>query len=228
MMALIILLFTGFLSNLPVTILAAIVLVAVSRLVRPNEFRRLYRISKRQFVIAAAAFFGVLIAGLLIGVLIGLGISILDLLDRIYRPQVNILGHLPGSDVFTNLREHPENRQLEDILIVKVNHSILFFNADNIRESIQRIVKAERRPIKLLVLELESSPIVDIDGADMLAELNASLKKRRIDLRLAGLSDSAFQIVEDVGLRIQSEPDSTVQDEIVSWRGKMEPLVDYP
>jgi hypothetical protein len=65
------------LHDLPQPVLAAVVLMAVSGLFKLSDLRRLWRFSRAEFAVAAAAILGVLGSGLLRGVLIGVVISLL-------------------------------------------------------------------------------------------------------------------------------------------------------
>ena len=101
----------GLLRDLPQPVLAAIVLMAVTGLFKLSELRRLWRFSRAEFGVAAAALLGVLGSGLLRGVLIGAVISVLLLLRRASRPRTTELGRVPGTDYFADAVRHPENER---------------------------------------------------------------------------------------------------------------------
>ena len=101
---------SGLLRNLPQPVLAAVVLVAVAGLFKIDEFRRLWRSHRSEFVVAAAALAGVLGSGLLHGVMIGAVISLVMLLRRASQPHVAVLGRVPGTDVYGSLAANPETR----------------------------------------------------------------------------------------------------------------------
>ena len=86
-MAVVTLFLAGLLRDLPQPVLAAIVLMAVSSLFKLSDLRRLWRFSRAEFAVAAAALLGVLGSGLLRGVLIGAVISLLLILRRGSRPR---------------------------------------------------------------------------------------------------------------------------------------------
>ncbi len=66
-LAIILLFFTNLLTNLPEVILAAIVLHAVTGLIKIKELKRIFQLSKMEFTIAMFALAGVLVFGILKG-----------------------------------------------------------------------------------------------------------------------------------------------------------------
>ena len=114
---------TGLLSNLPSCVLAAIIIVAVVRLIKVGELRRLWRLQQRpehrglwiaarvDFVSAAVTFAGTLALGILEGILIGVAFTLLALLQRATRPNVAVLGRVPGSTSTATSTARPEPRR---------------------------------------------------------------------------------------------------------------------
>lgn len=125
---------TDLLRNLPQPALAAIVLAAITGLVDVHKLRQIWRFSREEFGIAAAAFLGVLGAGLLDGVLIGVAISILLLIHRAARPRVTEIGRVPGTSYFSDLARHPENQRVPDVLVFRSEGALLYFNVDHVRD----------------------------------------------------------------------------------------------
>ena len=94
---------SGLLRNLPQPVLAAIVLAAVMSLFDFKALVAIWRFSRAEFVIAVAAFLGVLGSGPANGVLLGAGLSIVMLLRQASRPRVVELGARAGTAVFADL-----------------------------------------------------------------------------------------------------------------------------
>src|SRR5439155_19085174 len=123
--------FTGLLRDLPQPVLAAIVLVAVTGLVQPTALKHVWHFSRTEFAVAMVALAGVLGSGLLNGVLLGVALSILLLIGRASRPRVTEVGRVPGTRYFADLARHPENRREADVLVVRSEGSLLYFNVDH-------------------------------------------------------------------------------------------------
>ncbi len=137
--------FSGMLRNLPQPVLAAIVLMAVVGLVDVHAIRHLWRTDRQEFLIAGAALTGVLASGLLRGVLIGAVISMLLLIRRAARPHVAFLGRIPGARRYSDLERHSDNQAVPGILIFRSEGSILYFNAEHVRDTVIARIESGRR-----------------------------------------------------------------------------------
>ena len=184
-LVLVLLFLTDLFTTLPETVLAAVVIVAVSGLVDVPELRRVYRVDKLEFATAASAFLGVLVFGMLDGVFIGVLVSILVVVARATYPHTATMGRVPGSDEFSDLSRHPENERVPGVLVYRVDAELFFANAPTIRAAVMDEVDIRERPVSLVVLDMRSSPTVDLTAADMLVSLAEDLEKRGIDFRLA-------------------------------------------
>lgn len=176
---------TDMLQYLPTVILAAIVLVAIRGLFDLKEMKHLYRINKQEFYVAMIALVGVLIWGILTGVLLAAIFTLLLLIKATSNPNVAFLGRIPGTQRYTDLERHPDNEIIEGVLIVRVESSILYFNVENIKEEIWSKINDGTNPIKTVILDLNSSPYVDIAGARFLKQLFIDLKAKKITFKVA-------------------------------------------
>lgn len=176
---------TGYLQNLPTVILASIVLAAIRGLFDFKEIQHLYRINKQEFGVAMIAFIGVLIWGILTGVLLAAIVTLLLLIKATSKPTVAFLGRIPGTKRYTDIERHPDNENLEGILIVRVESSIFYFNTEYIKECIWEKIYSEASTLKTVILDLNSSPRIDISGARFLKNLFMDLKTMDISLKIA-------------------------------------------
>ncbi|UWY29167.1 SulP family inorganic anion transporter [Flavobacterium sp. TR2] len=176
---------TPYLQNLPTVILAAIVLVAIRGLFDWKEMRHLYKINKQEFAVVMIALAGVLIWGILAGVLLATLVTLLLLLKAASKPHVAFLGKVPGTRIYTDMKRHPDNEEIEGVLIVRVESSIFYFNAEYIKERILEKVYSENGSLKTVILDLNSSPRIDITGARFLKNLFIDLQAKNIALKIA-------------------------------------------
>ena len=190
---------TDVLRNLPTVVLAAIVLVAVRGLIDLGALRHLWRISRREFGIAIVALVGVLLLGILKGVLFAAIVSLLMLLAGAARPHVAFLGRIPGTRRFTDLERHPDNEAPAGIVIFRTESSLLYFNADHVRQIVWGRLQ-ETPQLRLVVCDLSASPILDVAGASMLAGLHADLAKREVRLRVVEALANVRDLLRAVGL----------------------------
>ena len=191
----IILVVTLFLSHLlralPQPVLAAVVLVAVAGLFKLSTLKQLWRGDRPEFVVAMAALVGVLGSGLLRGVLIGAVISLVQLIRRASHPHVGVLGRIPGTRRFSDLEQHPDNEVVPGALIFRPEASLLYFNMDHVRDTIVDRVRAEPTPPRIVVLDLSSTPHVDMHAAHMLAGLADELAAAPTGMRLQAVEARA-------------------------------------
>jgi SulP family sulfate permease len=214
---LVILFLSGLLRNLPEPVLAAIILVAVTGLVKVDAIREIARFSRTEILIATAAFVGVLFSGLLRGVLIGAVISILMLLRRGARPPVAELGRIPGTDFFADLARHPENERTPGVFVFRVNSSILYFNAEFIRDRFFELLGARTDDVRLVILDLATTPMVDLAGVELLRELGAELRERGIDARSADARGPVRDALRRAGAEL-GDSRVGVAEEIARWQ----------
>jgi MFS superfamily sulfate permease-like transporter len=198
--ALCLLFLTGLLRNLPTVVLAALVLVAVRGLIDVPELKRLRRSSPFEFGISMVAFVAVLLLGILKGVLLAAVVSILMLLKRAARPHVAFLGRIPGTRRYSDLERHPDNEVLPGTILFRVESSVLYFNAEHVRQEILKKVRATEPRPRLVLGDLSTSPYVDVAGARMLGELQEELAAMGVALRLAEARSGVRDILRAEGL----------------------------
>ncbi len=190
---------TDLLANLPTVVLAAIVLVAVRGLIDLRALRRLREVSRLEFRIAIVALVGVLLLGILKGVLFAAIASLCVLLAGAARPHVAFLGRIPGTGRYSDLERHADNEELPGIVIFRAESSLLYFNADHVRQVVWARLQ-ERPRLRLVICDLSDSPVLDVAGANLLAGLHRDLEKRQVALRVVGAHGKVRDLLRAVGL----------------------------
>ncbi len=226
-MLVVVLFFTGLLRNLPQPVLAAVVLMAVTGLIQVEALRSIWRFSRTEFAVAMAALLGVLGAGLLQGVLIGVIISILLLLGRASRPRVVELARVPGTSYFADLARHSENQREPEVLVVRPEGSLLYFNVDHIRDALKTLVSERSSPARLIVFFMGNVPYVDLAGAELLVDLRTTFVERGIEFRLAETHGEVIAALQRLGhahAAELAETNQTVDDVLTRWRASRSPL----
>jgi sulfate permease, SulP family len=204
---------TALFEDLPKATLAAVVIAAVVELVDfpalvelyrvgTVQLRRLYGVAARpDFIAALAALAGVLVFDTLPGLFIGIGVSLLLLLYRASRPHVAVLGEVPGArGQYVDVARHPENRQVEGVVVLRVEGGLFFANADTVRDAIRG--HAAEPGTRAVVLDAETVPFVDVSAARMLGLLAADLQRQGVQLLFA----RDIGQVRDVLAREEGEP----------------------
>lgn len=176
--------FTSLLRNLPQPVLAAIVLMAVASLVKVKVLKRLWKLHRNEFLVAMTALAGVLWAGLLKGVLVGAVISLVLLIRRVSKPHVAFLGRIPGARRYSDRERHPDNEPTPGVLAFRVESGIVYFNSEHVFDSVVARLDEAPDPVRAVICDLTTSPVVDIAGARMFLALHMELSKRGISFRL--------------------------------------------
>jgi sulfate permease, SulP family len=186
-LALCLLFLTGLLENLPKAVLAAVVLTAIYGLLDFPALLRMWRVSRIDFLAASIALIAVLLLGILQGILLAALASILLMLARVSQPHVAFLGQIPGSNHFSDMDRHPENMPLSGAIAFRPEASLIYVNADTVREALlAKLGEAAPGAIRLVVCDLSAAPYLDLAGTRMLRELHDELASRGIALRIVG------------------------------------------
>jgi high affinity sulfate transporter 1 len=190
---------TDALKNLPNVVLAAVVLVAVRGLIDLSALRRLRQVSRVEFAVALVAFSGVLLLGILKGVVLAAIASLLMVIAVAARPTVAFLGRIPGTRRYSDLSRHPDNEVIPGLLIFRVEASILYFNAEYVRQAVFEKIHASRE-LRLVVADLSNSPQVDTAGAKMLSGVQRTLAGTGVQFRIADAHAKVRDLLRADGL----------------------------
>jgi len=220
---LVLLFFTGLFYNLPEAILAAIVLFVIRALVDIPHFITIYKFNKIEFLIAIVTLLSVLIFGALQGIVIGVILSVVGLLKNMYNPHIAILGRIPGTDQFLDIKRRPESEIISHTLIVRVDGSQIFLNTDCIKNTIIDLVDNEYKDTKLFVLDFEASSFIDYTGIEMLQDLYEELNRRGIKIKAANMYGPLRDFIRKTKLEdeiVDSEVCLSIEDCIERWESE--------
>jgi anti-anti-sigma factor len=187
-------------SNLPKPVLAALIIEAVVMgMMDVPEMRRLARVKPFDFWIAVAAVVGTLVFGVLAGVVIGIGLSLLWLISVATRPPMPILGREPGTQVFRELDEHPEDEQVTGVVVLRLDGGLFFATSDALEDRV-REVALSTPGITAIVLDCEGIDFVDSQGSDKLRDILELTTHAGVTLRLARLKPAVRDVLDRDGV----------------------------
>ncbi|VYS66718.1 unnamed protein product [Arabidopsis thaliana] len=185
---------TPMFKYIPQCALAAIVISAVSGLVDYDEAIFLWRVDKRDFSLWTITSTITLFFGIEIGVLVGVGFSLAFVIHESANPHIAVLGRLPGTTVYRNIKQYPEAYTYNGIVIVRIDSPIYFANIsyikDRLREYEVAVDKYTNRGLevdRINFVILEMSPVTHIDSSavEALKELYQEYKTRDIQLAIS-------------------------------------------
>ena len=144
-----------------------------------------------------------LLLGILKGVIFAVLASMLLVIRRAAHPHVAVQGRIPGTHRYSDIERHPDNEPIPDVLMIRVEASLLYFNTDHVRATVWEKIQSSPSPVKLVICDLSSSPAVDLAGARMLEALHADLVKDGMRLRIVAAHAGARDILRAEGLEQQ-------------------------
>ena len=212
--------FTQFFYALPEAALGAIVIVAVSGMVKIAKLKHLQRVRREDFILALVALLAVLTFETLEALLIAVIVSLFALVWRASHPRLAVLGRIPGRLDFSDIRRYPDNKTIPGLLMVRPENGLFFANAAGFREAIIAEMTSSAEPVKAVLLDLGATTDLDVPSADMLAELHKQLHNRNIRFMLTRMITPVRQMLEHAGAMEKIRP----QDVFI---GPVEAVMDY-
>jgi MFS superfamily sulfate permease-like transporter len=185
-MALVLAAFTAPLAYIPNASLGAVLVLAGFSLFDIQTLRRIWAISRAEFVLSAIATLGVATIGVLPGIALAIALSVVLLLVRASSPHDAILGQVPGVDGFTDISEYRAAQTIPGVLIYRFDAALLFFNADYFKQRVRRAVaKSAPEPVRLFIFDMEAISVIDITGLEALEEVRSELASKGIGFVVA-------------------------------------------
>jgi len=165
------------------------------------------RMDKVDAGLSLAAFVGVLVFGVLEGIVVTIGLSLLAFVQRSWRPYKAELGRVTALRGYHDLSRYPEGQRLPGIVIVRFDAPLFFANGAIFDDYVRSRVDAAGPGIHTVILAAE--PITDIDttAMDELIELDDYLATNGIRLILAEMKDPVIDVLRRYGLTERFTPD---------------------
>ncbi len=174
---------TGWLALLPLPTLAATIIVAVLGMLELSTLRTAWRYDRGDALALLATLAGVLALGIEAGVVLGVLLSMGNLIWRASRPHIAVLGRIAGSEHFRNIERYPA-QTMPDVLMLRIDANLFFGNVEAVNARIEDELKAHPAT-RHLVLVMTAVSSIDTSALFGLEELNQALKRRAIGLHLA-------------------------------------------
>jgi MFS superfamily sulfate permease-like transporter len=187
-------------KTLPTAALAAVVIDAALRLIGVGELAVFYRVRRSDFILSIVAFIAVATLGVLAGMGVAVGLSLLDVVRRVWRPHDAVLGRAMGVKGYHDVTRYPNAKQVPGLLLFRWDAPLFFANADMFRSRVLDCVASASVRVKWVVVAAEPITDVDTTAAEMLEELDAELATRGAELAFAELKDPVRDRLERYGL----------------------------
>ena len=198
--ALLLLAAPNLLRTLPTAALAAVVIASAIGLFEIADLIRIFRIQRWEFWLSILCFVGVAVLGAIPGIGLAIAIAILEFLWDGWRPHSAVLGRADGVKGYHDITRYPDARQIPGLVLFRWDAPLFFANAELFKERVLEAVAQSPAPVRWCVVAAEPVTSVDVTAADVLAELEETLRKAGTELRFAELKDPVKDKLKRFGL----------------------------
>ncbi|MDM1304615.1 sulfate permease [Acinetobacter indicus] len=175
--------FTGFFRDLPLTVLAATIIVSIWKLVELKPFIDTWRYSKADGLAMWITFFGVLFIDISTGLIIGIVSTFILLLWRISRPHIAEIGLVEGTQHFRNIQRHQVITSAK-VLSIRIDEDLTFLNSNTLKGFLINAV-SQKPELEHVVINGSSISAIDLSALEMLEDLDNELRKLNIQLHFS-------------------------------------------
>jgi high affinity sulfate transporter 1 len=206
-LALMLLFLTGPLSLFPTAALGAVLISAAARLFDIDTLRSLAHADPRELAVALVTLAGVLAVGLLQGIVLAIGLSLLLLLARTVRPHDAVLGQVKGVDGFHDLEEYTRGTTIPGLIVYRFDAQLFFANADYFQRRVRALVATANAGgnasgrVEWFVLDAEAITGIDSTAAQVLEDTRRELDSQGIVLVIARAKQPLRERMARFGLR---------------------------
>ena len=189
---------TPLIARLPIVALAALLIYGGLTLVEFDVMVRIYRFYPQSAVLAALTTLGVLAVGVVPGILVGVALSLLALIDRVSNPPDAVLRIAPGGG-FHDLGAGSTGQTIPGFVAYRFYAPLLFSNANHFVERVRGLVAAGPVPVRWFLVDAQAITDIDITAAEALRALNKELHQQGIALKFAHANRPLRKILERIG-----------------------------
>ena len=183
-------------SDLPKPVLGALIIEAVVMgMMNVVGMERLFRVKRTDFWIAMAALIGVLSAGVLAGVIIGIALSIGWLVYVSAVPEMPVMGQEPGKPAFRSTVLYPDSKTHPGLVALGFDGGLFFVDADALEDRIRGLAQDADPPIRTLILDFEGVNYIDSQGSGAVGSVLDLAKRRDVELRLARVKAPVAEVL---------------------------------
>ena len=211
----------GVTAFLPSSVLAGVVMVAAASILDLATLRRLLKMSRIEAALLVATFLGVAFVGVLEGIVVAIGLSLIAFVLRAldpYRTELGSVGDVPG---YHDLSRHPEGQRVPGLVIARFDAPLFFANGAVFTEHIRTLVANAPHPVRWVIVASEAITGLDTTALDDLVALDDELARRGISLVFAEMKGPIKDRLIQFGVSSRFGPDHffpTVTNAVRSYK----------
>lgn len=176
---------TPLFTTLPHSVLAAIIIMAVIPLIDLQTLRQMWRFNRGDAATLLVTFIAVLTTGVELGILIGVGLSLVIFLQRTSVPHIAVVGRIADTAHFRNVTRHP-TQTCQTVLAVRVDESLYFANTRHVEQYI--LTQTQQTPgVRHVLLICSAVNFIDANALETLEVLSHQLRHQGITLHLSDI-----------------------------------------
>ncbi len=188
------------LAILPTPALGAVLASAAISLIDLRTLRELWRVSRIEFAFALVSIAGVITLGVLQGVIIAVGATLLYLLMKGLRPRDAMLGRIPERDGFYKLHRYLDAQPIPGLAIYLLQGSLLFFNVDYVKGRIEDVIAKLSPDTKWFIFDAGAAAQMDSTAASMLDDIRVLAEERGLRFGIVELHSEPLEILDRSGV----------------------------
>lgn len=174
--------------NLPISVLSAIIIVAVFNLIKIDEIIYLWKTNKQDFIMMLITFIVTLTIGIKEGIFTGVLVSIFMVVFDTSKPHMAVLGKVPNSEgIYRNISRFEDVENDEEILIVRFDARLYFANANYFKDKIDEFAKAKGDKLRLIIIDAQAMNNIDSTGLNKLEVLVNKYNEKGIFVYLTAI-----------------------------------------
>ena len=192
---------TALLADIPSPAIGAIVGVAILPLLGIADLRRLWRLDRFEFAIAAVCFLVTLLVGSIPGIVVAFVLALVNLAKRAANPAIDVLAST-GEPTDSLLGDAPQGSvTAPGVIVVRLAAPLFFANGSVFTDAVKRAVSAApEASVRHLVIDMEAVTDVDVTGAESFEVLERWLESRGIALAFSRVRPDARARLVELGL----------------------------
>lgn len=188
--------FTSFFYYLPNATLAAIIMVAVYKLIDVKELKYLFRVKRFEGWIWVATFSTTLFIGIQWGILLGIIFTLVLLIKKSAEPYITQLGYVEKENTFRDISRYPDAITSNEVVILRVDSSLHFANISYLEDRINKLIK--KSSAKWFIIEMSGVNDIDTVSIQRLEELIEMYRGRGVTMLFAGMKGSIRETLNKV------------------------------
>jgi MFS superfamily sulfate permease-like transporter len=188
------------LQDLPNTALAAIVIASAIGLIEVSDLRRIYRIQRWEFWLSMTCFAGVAVFGAIQGIVLAIVIAVIEFLWDGWRPHSAVLGQVEHVNGYHDIARYPEARLIPGLVLFRWDAPLFFANAEFFHDRVLAAIASSPTPVRWLVVAAEPVTSIDVTSADIVCELDDTLRAAGIEMSFAEMKDPVKEKLKRFGL----------------------------